>query len=80
MSHHKDIRLSLIHIYYDPKSYKLYYKDTGLLVASLDEESQENIRVNKNYGTYKGAIYENINKCMNSYITYLDMVIMTMGN
>ena len=45
---------------YDPKSYKLYYKDTGLLVASLDEESQENIRVNKNYGTYKGAIYENI--------------------
>lgn len=45
---------------YDPKSYKLYYKDTGLLVASLDEESQEDMRVNKNYGTYKGAIYENI--------------------
>lgn len=45
---------------YDPKSYKLYYKDTGLLVASLDEESQEDIRVNKNYGTYKGAIYENV--------------------
>ena len=45
---------------YDPKTYKLYYKDTGLLVASLDEESQEDMRVNKNYGTYKGAIYENI--------------------
>ena len=45
---------------YDPKSYKLYYKDTGLLVASLDEESQEDMRVNKNYGTYKGAVYENI--------------------
>ena len=45
---------------YDPKSYKLYYKDTGLLVASLDEESQEDMRINKNYGTYKGAIYENI--------------------
>ncbi len=45
---------------YYPKSYKLYYKDTGLLVASLDEESQEDMRVNKNYGTYKGAIYENI--------------------
>lgn len=29
---------------YDPKSYKLYYKDTGLLVASLDEESQEDIQ------------------------------------
>ena len=45
---------------YDPKSYKLYYKDTGLLVASLDEESQEDMRVNKNYGTYNGAIYENV--------------------
>lgn len=45
---------------YDPKTYKLYYKDTGLLVASLDEESQEDLRTNKNYGTYKGAIYENI--------------------
>ena len=45
---------------YDPKSYKLYYKDTGLLVASLDEESQEDMRINKNYGTYKGAIYENV--------------------
>lgn len=45
---------------YDPKAYKLYYKDTGLLVASLDEESQEDIRVNKNYGTYKGALYENV--------------------
>lgn len=45
---------------YDLKSYKLYYKDTGLLVASLDEESQEDMRVNKNYGTYKGAIYENV--------------------
>ena len=45
---------------YDPKAYKLYYKDTGLLVASLDEESQEDMRINKNYGTYKGAIYENM--------------------
>lgn len=45
---------------YDPKAYKLYYRDTGLFVASLDEESQEDMRVNKNYGTYKGAVYENI--------------------
>ena len=28
--------------------------------ASLDEEAQEDLRVNKNLGTYKGAIYENI--------------------
>lgn len=45
---------------YDPLHYKLYYCDTGLLVASLDEEAQEDLRVNKNFGTYKGAIYENI--------------------
>lgn len=45
---------------YDPKLYKIYFKDTGLLVASLDEEAQEDLRANRNLGTYKGAIYENI--------------------
>lgn len=45
---------------YDPKLYKIYYKDTGLLIASLDEEAQDDLRANKNLGTYKGAIYENI--------------------
>lgn len=45
---------------YDPKMYKIYFKDTGLLIASLDEEAQEDLRANKNFGTYKGAIYENI--------------------
>jgi predicted AAA+ superfamily ATPase len=45
---------------YDPKNYKIYYKDTGLLVASLDEEAQEDLRANQNLGTYKGALYENI--------------------
>lgn len=45
---------------YDPKLYKIYFKDTGLLIASLDEEAQDDLRANKNLGTYKGAIYENI--------------------
>lgn len=45
---------------YDTDFYKLYYHDTGLLVASLDEEAQEDLRANKNFGTYKGAIYENV--------------------
>lgn len=45
---------------YDPKLYKVYFKDTGLLVASLDDEAQEDLRANRNLGTYKGAIYENI--------------------
>ena len=45
---------------YNSEYYKLYYHDTGLLVASLDEEAQEDLRANKNFGTYKGAIYENV--------------------
>ena len=30
------------------------------LNGSLDEEAQEDLRANKNLGTYKGAIYENM--------------------
>ena len=43
----------------DESKYKLYYPDTGLLVASLDDEAQEDLRMNKNLGVYKGALYEN---------------------
>jgi len=43
----------------DETKYKIYYPDTGLLVAALDEESQEDLRSNKNLGVYKGALYEN---------------------
>lgn len=45
---------------YDSSSYKLYYQDTGLLVASLDEEVQYDLRMNRNLNTYKGALYENM--------------------
>ena len=45
---------------YDAGNYKVYYHDTGLLIASLDEEAQEDLRANKNFGVYKGAVYENI--------------------
>ena len=45
---------------YEANTYKLYYHDTGLLIASLDEEAQQDLRENRNFGTYKGAIYENI--------------------
>ena len=44
----------------DTDKFKLYFCDTGLLVSLLDEESQEDLRVNKNLGVYKGALYENI--------------------
>ena len=45
---------------YNPDNYRLYFKDTELLVASLDDEAGEDLRVNKNFNTYKGALYENI--------------------
>lgn len=44
----------------DTDKFKLYFCDTGLLVSLLDEESQDDLRANKNLGVYKGALYENI--------------------
>ena len=40
-------------------TFKVYMRDTGLLMAMLDEGSQEEI-IDGNLGIYKGAIYENI--------------------
>ena len=45
---------------YDDTKYKIYFADSGLLVAMLDEEAQEDLRTNKNLGVYKGALYENV--------------------
>ena len=45
---------------YNPDNYRVYFRDTGLLIGSLDDEVQEDLRNNKNFNTYKGAIYENI--------------------
>lgn len=45
---------------YEESKYKIYFKDTGLLVANLDDESQEDLRANRNMNVYKGALYENI--------------------
>lgn len=45
---------------YDPMDRKLYFGDPGLLIGSLDEESQEDLRYNKNFNIYKGALFENI--------------------
>lgn len=45
---------------YDPDKFKLYFFDTGLFVAMLDDEAQDDLRANKNLDVYKGALYENI--------------------
>jgi predicted AAA+ superfamily ATPase len=40
-------------------AFKVYMRDTGLLVAMLGDGSQEDI-IDGNLGMYKGAVYENI--------------------
>lgn len=45
---------------YNPDNFRLYFGDTGILIGSLDNEAQEDLRYNKNFNTYKGAIYENV--------------------
>ena len=45
---------------FDPDNYRVYFGDTGILIGSLDDEAQEDLRKNQNFNTYKGAIYENI--------------------
>ena len=45
---------------YNPDNYRLYFADTGLLIGSLDEEVQDDLRNNENMNTYNGALYENI--------------------
>ena len=45
---------------YDPNNFRIYFSDTGLLIGSLDDEVQDDLRKNQNLNTYKGAIYENI--------------------
>lgn len=45
---------------YDSDKFKIYFCDTGLFVALLDDEAQEDLRANKNLSVYKGALYESI--------------------
>ncbi len=41
-------------------NFRIYYADTGLLISSLDDESQMDLRMNQNLSVYNGAIYESI--------------------
>ena len=38
---------------YNPDNYRVYFGDTGLLIGSLDEEAQDDLRINKNFNTSK---------------------------
>lgn len=43
---------------YNPNLYKIYFADSGLLIASLDDETQDDLRLKKNLNIYKGALFE----------------------
>lgn len=45
---------------YDEEKFKIYFFDTGLLLSMLEPESQQDFRINRNFGIYKGGLYENI--------------------
>lgn len=40
--------------------FKIYFADSGLLLGQLDDESQRDFRMNRNLGTYRGGLFENI--------------------
>jgi len=44
----------------DASRFKLYMADSGLLVSMLDDESQEDVRIRRDIGTWKGGLFENI--------------------
>lgn len=45
---------------YDENKFKIYFGDTGLFVAMLDDEASDDLRANRNLGVYKGAMHESI--------------------
>lgn len=44
----------------DNDSFKLYLCDSGLLLSMLDREVQEDVRIRRNLGTWKGGLFEHI--------------------
>lgn len=46
--------------YVNDSYYRLYYADHSLFIASMDEESKEDLLVNGNMEIYSGALYESL--------------------
>jgi len=44
----------------DSEKFKIYFADTGLFISMLDDEAADDLRQNKNFDIYKGALYENL--------------------
>ena len=46
--------------YERPDYFRIYYADHSLFIANLDEESKQDVIINKNYDIYNGALYESL--------------------
>ena len=46
--------------YEDDGFYRLYYADHSLFIATIDEESREDLMINGNMEIYSGALYESL--------------------
>ena len=46
--------------YEDNTFYRLYYADHSLFIATIDEESREDLMINGNMEIYSGALYESL--------------------
>ena len=46
--------------YVDSSHYRLYYADHSLFIATMDEESKEDLLANGNLEIYSGALYESV--------------------
>lgn len=46
--------------YVDDSYYRLYYSDHSLFIATMDEESKEDLLANGNMEIYSGALYESL--------------------
>ena len=44
----------------DNDAFKLYVCDSGLLLAMLEKEAQEDVRIRRDLGTWKGGLFEHI--------------------
>ena len=44
----------------DNDAFKLYLCDSGLLLSMLEKEVQEDVRIRRNLGTWKGGLFEHI--------------------
>lgn len=60
LCHRLDFPELPVKAHWQPDCFKIYMADTGLLIAMLDEESQDDVRARRNLGTWKGGLFENV--------------------